>query len=68
MGDSPNRMDSWVQWAVILLAILGAVWNIGGQLGEIRQELKDTATLQDVQAHQIGNLEQEVLDLTRHVK
>ena len=67
MNDGPHRIDAWIQWALLLLAILGSVWNVGGQLGEIRQQLKDDAEIQEAQAQRIGHLEQEMLELTRHL-
>jgi hypothetical protein len=67
MNDGPHRVDTWIQLGILLLAIFGAVWNVGGQLGEIRQQLKDDAEIQEAQARRIGNLEGEVLDLTKHL-
>jgi len=68
MDDGPHRTDAWIQWAILLLTILGGVWTMGGRLAAIDQRLKDNADLFDIQSKRISNLEQEVIDLTKHLK
>lgn len=68
MNDVPHRSDAWVQWAVLLLTILGAVWTMGGRLARIEQSLKDNGTQVDAQQQEIVRLQDEVLSLTRRIK
>ncbi len=66
MGEIPTRGDTWIQWALLLLTILSAMWYGGSQLGAINQELYDIRAWQQLQTQRVDALEKEVRDLTVH--
>jgi dsRNA-specific ribonuclease len=62
MNDIPRRTDSWVQWAGVILAIAGAVWNTSGRLSRIEQELRDDAHFRMEETQRVNDLEKQFQD------
>lgn len=62
MNDTPHRLDLWVQWALLVLTIVGALWNLSGRLARIEQQLHDDATFHVEETGRIENLEREMAE------
>lgn len=59
MNDIPRRTDSWVQWAGVILAIAGAVWNMAGRLSRIEQQMHDDAKFHAEETQRVNDLEKQ---------
>lgn len=55
--DTPRRWDSWAQWAVVIVLLLTALWNVSGQLSRITQKLDDMVVNQDDFKQRLERLE-----------
>lgn len=61
MIDTPRRSDTWIQWALVLLVLLGAFWNLSGRLARIEQAMTDDASFHNEETQRILRLEQDLL-------
>jgi len=55
--ESQARTDSWVQWGILILTIIAALWNLSGRLSAIEQQLRDDATFHDSESFRLQQLE-----------
>jgi hypothetical protein len=62
MNDVPSRRDSWVQWAGIILLLLGALWNMAGRMSRIEQELHDDAKFHAEETQRVNDLERQLTE------
>lgn len=60
MNDTPRRSDFWIQFALMLFSVIGAVWYISGRITAIEVTLNQVVN--DNQAFR-----QEIQDLQNHV-
>lgn len=60
MNDNPRRLDAWVQWALLIITIVGALWNLSARLASIEQQLHDDATFHADETQRVEKLEEEL--------
>jgi hypothetical protein len=59
MDDTPRRLDAWVQWALLIITIVGALWNLSARLASIEQQLHDDAGFHADESQRVEKLEEE---------
>ena len=59
MPDAPRRVDSWIQWVLLLATIAGSLWSLSGRLSAIEQELRDDGEYHDQETKRLEKLEDE---------
>jgi hypothetical protein len=59
VSDTARRADAWVQWALLIITIIGALWNLSARLATIEQQLHDDAIYHSDEAQRVQKLEEE---------
>lgn len=60
MNEAPRRLDAWVQWALLIITIVGALWNLSARLASIEQQLHDDSQFHADETTRLEKLEEQV--------